>query len=179
MAARAAKMKHDIDKLKHPENNSVVAKEEPKVVLEKFMNDAILAQRKRPYSMCKVLTFMRSERSHDKQSYSQNSNPRLLTTFEEKHLQLHQVLTSIQAQRKNEQKVRSCEEEENKDWGSNAKIKSSSCRGNLMNQSPTPKLPKEFIDKIEAMGGTDIMLVIQKKLFPSDLDKGLAQLSMP
>lgn len=178
MAARAAKMKHDIDKLKHPGNNSVVPKE-PKAVLEKFMNDAILAQRKRPYSMCKVLTFMRSERSHDKQSYSQNSNPRLLTTFEEKHLQLHQVLTSIQAQRKNEQKVRSCEEEENKDWGSNAKIKSSSCRGNLMNQSPTPKLPKEFIDKIEAMGGTDIMLVIQKKLFPSDLDKGLAQLSMP
>ena len=51
MAARAAKMKHDIDKLKHPENNSVVPKEEPKVVLEKFMNDAILAQRKRPYSM--------------------------------------------------------------------------------------------------------------------------------
>jgi len=29
------------------------------------------------------------------------------------------------------------------------------------------------------MGGTNIMLVIQKKLFPSDLDKGLTRLSMP
>lgn len=78
-------------------------------------------------------------------------------------MQLNQVLTSIQAQRKNEQKLRSCEEDENKDWGSKAKIKRSGCRGNLMNQNPTPKLPKEFIDKIEAMGGIDIMLMIQKK----------------
>lgn len=89
MVTRATKMKHDIDKLKHPMNNIVMQKEEPKAMPKKFMNDTNLAQRKRPYLVCKVLTFMRSERSHDKQFYSKNLNPRLLTTFEEKHLQLH------------------------------------------------------------------------------------------
>ncbi|KAL4638111.1 hypothetical protein ACB092_03G126700 [Castanea dentata] len=45
--------------------------------------------------------------------------------------------------------------------------------------NPPPDLPQEFQDAIEAMGGRDKLLVIQKKLFKTDITKGNNRFSIP
>ena len=42
-----------------------------------------------------------------------------------------------------------------------------------------PDLPPKFSDVIDAMGGRDKLLVIQKKLFKIDITKGNSQFSIP
>ncbi|KAF3439327.1 hypothetical protein FNV43_RR17604 [Rhamnella rubrinervis] len=45
--------------------------------------------------------------------------------------------------------------------------------------SEYPNLPTSFVNLIQAMGGSEVKLVIEKNLFKSDLDKGLNRLSIP
>ncbi|KAM1064241.1 hypothetical protein ACFX13_028952 [Malus domestica] len=45
--------------------------------------------------------------------------------------------------------------------------------------SPPPELPKEFKEKIACLNGYQVQLVIQKKLFKTDLSSGHDRLSMP
>ncbi|KAF3440452.1 hypothetical protein FNV43_RR18736 [Rhamnella rubrinervis] len=42
-----------------------------------------------------------------------------------------------------------------------------------------PNLPTRFVNRIQAMGGSKVMLVIEKNLFKTDLDKGHNRLSIP
>ncbi|KAI4356454.1 hypothetical protein L6164_000476 [Bauhinia variegata] len=46
-------------------------------------------------------------------------------------------------------------------------------------QLPTPPLAKEFMKKINELGGTEITFLIQKALFPTDLSQQHNRLSMP
>ncbi|GLT71804.1 hypothetical protein SLA2020_437970 [Shorea laevis] len=45
--------------------------------------------------------------------------------------------------------------------------------------NPPPDLPEEFKNRIEAMGGTQVEMVIQKALYQTDLQKNNSRLSMP
>lgn len=44
---------------------------------------------------------------------------------------------------------------------------------------PPPVLPEEFKKRIDAMGGTQVDMVIEKALYPSDSDRNKCRLSMP
>ncbi|XP_059434080.1 B3 domain-containing protein At2g31420-like [Corylus avellana] len=45
--------------------------------------------------------------------------------------------------------------------------------------NPPPDLPEEFRNRIEAMGGRQVVLVIQKALYDTDLKKNNSRLSIP
>jgi hypothetical protein len=45
--------------------------------------------------------------------------------------------------------------------------------------NPPPDLPEEFKNRIKAMGGTQVVLVIQKALYDTDLKTNNSRLSMP
>jgi hypothetical protein len=45
--------------------------------------------------------------------------------------------------------------------------------------NPSPDLPEEFKYRIKAMGGTQVVMVIQKMLFETNLKKNNGCLSMP
>ena len=49
----------------------------------------------------------------------------------------------------------------------------------LLGPNPPPDLPPKFQDTIKAMGGCDKLLVIQKKLFKTDITKGNSRFSIP
>ncbi|XP_059434181.1 B3 domain-containing protein At2g31420-like [Corylus avellana] len=44
---------------------------------------------------------------------------------------------------------------------------------------PPPELPEEFKERIKALGGTQVEMVIEKALYPSDWDTNKCRLSMP
>ena len=49
----------------------------------------------------------------------------------------------------------------------------------LLGPNPPPDLPPKFQDTIKVMGGRDELLVIQKKLFKTDITKGNNRFSIP
>ncbi|XP_057488207.1 B3 domain-containing protein At3g25182-like [Actinidia eriantha] len=49
----------------------------------------------------------------------------------------------------------------------------------LEDPAPAPQLPANFRAKIEGLNGSEIVLVFQKKLFDSDVNKGQCRLLMP
>nr|POE67141.1 putative b3 domain-containing protein [Quercus suber] len=72
------------------------------------------------------------------------------------------------------------------EWCLETQKKKQSCKSRLPiktkippGPNPPPDLPQEFQEKIKDMGGRDKLLVIQKKLFKTDITKGNNRFSIP
>ncbi len=97
---------------------------------------------------------------------------------EPKDVQGKLMNSAIQAQRNSDRKYG---EEDDQDWVLESKIKKSrtSKQTVKLDSNPPLDLPQEFKDEINAMGGSDVMLVMHKRLYKTDLAENNNRLSMP